>query len=181
MTDEGDTDVWRASAYRANLIALPVVGAALAPFGVRYLPGADTGWTWSILVAVGYGCTLLLIMGPIEAAWSRRLRVMSSPVAPPARGQVRRAVVRGPAPVDPLHRDVALQVAAAELQDLRYRVLDLTATVAALGAGVYLVVTAGPIFWLLTALAVVAVAVKAAWRAVLRRRVELLSATQDSS
>lgn len=130
------------------------------------------GWLLSGANAFG-ACVLVFSLLRLNEV---RLAVTQSSVGRVDRRAVRRAVVGGPAPAELTLRAVAGEIAAAELAfSDRYHWFYLIG-LAVLGAfSVYCAVAQTPVAWIVVAVIGVATGYALAWRAVLRRRVELLS------
>lgn len=130
------------------------------------------GWVLGGASAFGVAVLLWTLLRLNEV----RLAVTQSSVEGADRRAVRRAVLVGPVPAEPGSRAVALEVAAAELAFAnRYRWLSLGLLALVGTFAVYWAVTQTPVAWIVAAVIGTATAYDLAWRAVLRRRVELLS------
>lgn len=161
-------------------VSAVVVGTAGA--AIAFAIGTDLGWFSTATLAFCTGIAFASCVDPILGARDRRLRAAAGTQPGADRRSTTRALLRGPAPRDSIDSTVARQVVRDELAGaLRFRVFRLVTAGGIVGVGLLNAVLTGGIIWMLPGVATASLLVLVLWPWWLRRRVELLSATQVSS
>lgn len=130
----------------------------------------------SLLLVAAAGLGFNMIARPVLSVRERGLEVTSSDVPQAARKGVRRAIVAGTAPADPVQRAAAHRLAAVALGEaLRHEVVVVAVLAVFTASVAVFAMTTAPAAWLVVGVDVVALLVQLLWPTWLRRRVAVLA------
>lgn len=159
-----------------------IAGVPFAAFMTVFWSFTGPGWPVAALMGLVAGSAFGAVMGWLLAAQQRRVRAALGGLSGPDARSVTRKAFRGAVPVDPAHRDAARQLAEVQLrQVMRFRTFGLVLFGTAAILGPFQALFVSPVYWVGAGAGVVMVLVEVLMPIHLRRRIALLSASQDPS